>query len=520
VEDERDAYPLSRATALEHLTGPRRGTATWLSGSDLDVSLSASRFLRISETRPGEPGDDLVGRLRQVDGTYEVVAIEGQPVWVNGVPVTTQKLEHRDMIEFGETGPLSRFRIYGEDWTSYKMFTDILSDGLVYLRVSRQPIHIRAFRTFYGIFMRLMQETTLLYRVGVIIAIFALAAVTYQQDRLNVMLQQQIKAGSSQLESFAAALARTRGEALTPSDLKELRQELGLRLSSNAGRLAILEQRTQANARVIALSKSLIVFLQGSYGFRESSSQRMLRHIINENGQALVSPRGQPLLALEGNGPVAERKFTGTGFAVGDDGALVTNRHVALPWENDANVELLSNQGFEPVMIKFIAYMPGKELASAVELVRASEESDLAILRRKDVSEPVIGLKLADLPPTPGDEVIVMGYPTGLRSMLAQSGEDFLEELQKSEDTGFWSIAAQLAAKGYIAPLASRGIVSQTTAVTIVFDAETTLGGSGGPVLDSNGSVVAVSTAILPEFGGSNLGVPVAKLRELLEQTD
>ncbi|MCH7776902.1 MAG: trypsin-like peptidase domain-containing protein, partial [Gemmatimonadetes bacterium] len=449
--------------------------------------------------------------------TYEIEALEGRPVWVNGVRVTAQKLEHRDMIEFGETGPLSRFRLYREDRPVRKMVADILSDGLVYLRVSRQPVANRVFRAFYGLLGRLMHETTLLFRVGVILAIVALAALAYQQNRLNVLLQQRIESGATRLESFAGALARAREEALTPSDLKALRQELGHRLSSNAERLADLERRSQASARVIAESMSSVVFLQGAYGFRERSSGRMLRHVVDDDGRPLLSPIGQPLLSLEGDGPVAERQFTGTGFAVGDGGALVTNRHVALPWENDANVEALADQGLEPVMIKYIVYVPGKEAAGTVELVRASEDADLAVLHRKDVAEPMPGLKLADAPPAPGDEVIVMGYPTGLRSMLAQSGEDFIEELQKTEDTGFWSVAARLAERGHIAPLASRGIVSQATLATIVYDAETTHGGSGGPVLDINGSVVAVNAAILPEFGGSNLGVPVAKLRALLE---
>jgi len=80
--------------------------------------------------------------------------------------------------------------------------------------------------------------------------------------------------------------------------------------------------------------------------------------------------QSQPLLSLEGDGLVAERQFTGTGFAVGDGDALVTNRHVALPWENDANVAALADQGLEPVMIKFIVYVPGKEAAGTVELVR------------------------------------------------------------------------------------------------------------------------------------------------------
>ena len=517
MTDESGAIPQAGATSLEHLTGPSRGTVTWLRGSTLDLSLRTDLFLRVSEAHPDEPPDDLVARLHRAEDTYEIEALEGRPLWVNGVRATAQKLEHRDMIEFGETGPLSRFCLYREGRPVRRMAADILSDSLVYLRVSRQPVANRVFRASSGLVGRLTHETTLLFRVGVVLAIVALAALVYQQNQLNVLLQQRIERGANRIESFAGALARARQEALTPSDLKALRQEFGHRLSSNAERLADLERRSRASARVIAESMSSVVFLQGAYGFRERSSGRMLRQVVGDDGRPLISPMGQPLLSLEGDGPVAERQYTGTAFAVGDGGALVTNRHVALPWENDANVEALADQGLEPVMIKYIVYVPGEEAAGTVELVRASEDADLAVLRRTDVAEPAPGLKLAGAPPAPGDEIIVMGYPTGLRSMLAQSGEDFIAELQKTEDTGFWSVAARLAERGHIAPLSSRGIVGQASEVTIVYDAETTHGGSGGPVLDINGSVVAVNAAILPEYGGSNLGVPVAKVRALLE---
>ncbi len=518
MAEEGDVEPLIGAAALEHQTGPSRGTVTWLSGPTLSVSLSANRLIRITKSPADLPEHELIAHLHRVDDTYEIEDLKGQSVWVNGIHVTETRLNHGDMIEFGASGPLSRFRLYRENQPLHKTVGQIFSDVFTYLRVSRKPILNRAARAIYGLLRRLTRETTILFRISVFIALAALAALAYQQNRLNVSLQQEIEKSASRLESVAGALTRARKEALTPSDLKDLRQELGHRLVLNAERLAALERRSKASARVITDSIPSIVFLQGAYGFREKSSGRMLRQITGEDGRPLISPIGQPLLTLEGEGPVAERQFTGTGFAVNDGGIVVTNRHVALPWENDANIKALEEQGLEPVLIKFISYLPGQANSGKLELVRASKEFDLAVLRRKDAAGKIRGLKLADAPPAAGDEVIVMGYPTGLRSMLAQSGEAFIDELQKTGDTEFWSVASRLAKKGYIAPLASRGIVGQATKATIVYDAETTHGGSGGPVLDINGAVVAVNAAILPEYGGSNLGVPVSKVRALLKE--
>ena len=518
MNNGHDVFPLAGATSLEHLTGVSRGTVTWISRPFLDVTIEENGLIKIVSASPDEARDNLVARLQRSEDSYEIQSVDGCPLWINGVHVTAHKLANRDLIEFGDAGPLSRFRRYGEDWPKHKSFAEILSDSLAYIRVSRQPIATRLLRAFKGMVRPLIHETTLLFRIGVILALVAFSALAYQQHRLNVLLQQRIDMGSTRLEDFSGALARAREEALTPGDLKTLRQDLGNRLTLNAERLEALEQRSHASARVIADSLSSVVFLQGAYRFRERSSGRMLRFVVDQAGNPLVSPQGQSLLSLDGNGPEVERQFTGTGFAVGEAGLLVTNRHVVLPWENDSNIEGLVSLGVEPVMIKYVVYTPGQKQAGTVELIKASDVSDLAVLRRTDLSQTAGGLKLADAAPSPGDEIIVMGYPTGLRSMLAQSGEAFVDELLKSEDTGFWSIAARLAEKGYIAPLASRGIVSQTTPVTIVYDAETTHGGSGGPVLDIHGAVVAVTSAILPEYGGSNLGVPVARVREFLEE--
>ncbi len=100
--------------------------------------------------------------------------------------------------------------------------------------------------------------------------------------------------------------------------------------------------------------------------------------------------------------------------------------------------------------------------------------------------------------------------------LLAQAGRNFLSELENAGETEFWTIATRLAEQGKIAPLASRGIIAQIAPMAVIYDAETTIGGSGGPALDSDGQVVAINTAILPEFGGANIGVPVAELHRLL----
>jgi serine protease Do len=508
----------SLGAALEHMTGPRRGSVTWLSAPDLDVTLDAGCFLHLSETQPGARPKDLVARLHRVSAGYEIEAPRERAVWVNGQRVSSARLAHGQTIEFGETGPLCRCRFFSEHSPVRNSVADILSDIATYYRVSRKPLVSRSVLACGALFGRLSRETGLLFKVTVLLAIAAFALLALQQRQLNTLLRQELASASSQLDYVAAALSRAQQEALRPGDLTSLREQLEQQLTSNVTRLEDLELRSTANRRVITRANASVAFLQGVFGFRERDGSRMLRHVVNAAGAPLITPRGQPLLSLDGSGPEVEIQFTGTGFIVGGKGLMITNRHVALPWEEDGSVQGAGFEGLQPVMMRFIAYLPGRSEPLEMSLVRASDSADLAILRYEDEGEEMSGLSLAEAPPALGDEVIVMGYPTGLRSMLAQSGAAFLARLQQNEDTGFWNIAARLAADGFIAPLASRGIVGQVTASTVVYDAETTYGGSGGPVLDINGKVIAVNAAILPEYGGSNLGVPVRELRALIAE--
>ena len=62
--------------ALEHLTGPARGTATWLNGTALDISLDDDRWIRVSESEGVQPDESVIARLHGSEDSYEIQAFE------------------------------------------------------------------------------------------------------------------------------------------------------------------------------------------------------------------------------------------------------------------------------------------------------------------------------------------------------------------------------------------------------------------------------------------------------------
>jgi serine protease Do len=103
--------------------------------------------------------------------------------------------------------------------------------------------------------------------------------------------------------------------------------------------------------------------------------------------------------------------------------------------------------------------------------------------------------------------------------MLARTDTNFLDEIAEAGTLDFWTVVEKLSAAGLILPLATRGIVGQVTPNAVVYDAGTTYGGSCGPVLNMQGEVIAVNTAIMEGFSGANLGLPTARILPFLQQS-
>jgi S1-C subfamily serine protease len=483
-----------------------------LGGPHLHIGTDPSADIRIPlDTAPLPQPRHAV--LERRGDTYEVVAEPGADVWVNGEKVDRLVLASGDVLEIGRDGAILRFRLYPAGTQPYKSLPEVFSDCIECARSEATMVR-KAGSLAMRIPFDLATKTTRRFRFLIVAAVALLAATTLVQARRSLRLERELLAEVQRSRGMAELVERSMSSALGPDELGDLVDQL----RTTSERVQALEERNDATARVIAGAGQATLFLQGSYQFVQPETGQPLRMILGPGGQPLRNPFGHPALGVEGDGPPLEVFVTGTGFVATPEGLVLTNRHVAIPWEFDEAAKNILASGFEASWSRFVGYVPGFEEPCDMRSIIASDRADLAVLECFGVEGDLPFAPLEGVPPAPGDPVLVMGYPLGLRALMARSDEGFVRALREEGVDDFFEQARRLAAAGFMAPLASRGIVGQVTSASVVYDAETTSGGSGGPVLTLEGRVIAINTAILPEFGGSNLGVPSAAAQALLDR--
>lgn len=238
--------------------------------------------------------------------------------------------------------------------------------------------------------------------------------------------------------------------------------------------------------------------------------------VLNRYRNSICYIYGVYHVGVPGERPGLRARLSGTGFVVGDR-LLATNRHVAEPWYEDPESEALMRLGSAPVLEKLIAFFPGWPTPVTVTPIILSGNSDLALLRVASVpsTHSLEPLPLATVAPPPGELVIVVGYPMGIAGMVAKSPNAIYERLAyRHDDIG---AANELAALALIRPSATVGHLGDVVADKLVYDAPTAHGGSGGPVFNSRGEVIAVNAAYIDGFSGGTLGIGIESLRPLIE---
>jgi S1-C subfamily serine protease len=293
--------------------------------------------------------------------------------------------------------------------------------------------------------------------------------------------------------------------------------DLQRELEAAHSRLQTLETERQAAEQVISRYGNGVCLLQGAYAFSDESG-RPARLRLGEDGRPARDGQGGVVLDAEAEGPVHRVEFYGTGFLVEASGLILTNRHLAQPWWSDEDAEALEKAGFTPQLVSMRAFFPRQQGPFDVQVERYSEEVDLAVLRAnmRGVKVPTLPLARSRGGAIPGQPVVVLGYPAGLEAILAKAESSVVKQILEAHGTNSDRLTEALAHRGLIRPSATQGHIGDVTKSDIVFDAATSQGGSGGPVFNKNGEVVAVEYALLSKFGGNSFGIPVSYAFELI----
>jgi Do/DeqQ family serine protease len=178
---------------------------------------------------------------------------------------------------------------------------------------------------------------------------------------------------------------------------------------------------------------------------------------------------------LNGQGRERTQKSLGSGVIVDPSGLVVTNHHV-IEGMTDVKVALSDKREFE------------------AEIVLRDQRSDLAVLRIKGASERFPVLEFGDSDTLQvGDLVLALGNPFGVGQTVTQ---------------------------GIVSALARTQIDASDYQFFIQTDASINPGNSGGALVDLDGRLQGINTAIYSRSGGSvgiGFAIPVSMVKIVVE---
>ena len=291
-------------------------------------------------------------------------------------------------------------------------------------------------------------------------------------------------------------------------------------LAAVDSRLQKLETEGRVAQTIIQSYEPSVCLIHVVLAFRDHTTGLRLHYAeMTSSGEPKTDEHNNPLLSLTGSGPEVHLDVFGTGFLASADGQILTNHHVAEPWWQNDDLKEMVDQGLEPVVAEMSAYFPGVPHGIAINTEKISSAADVAVVKG-NVSE--LGIKqiaLADSrrSAVSGGPVVLLGYPTALDAILARAGADTLQSIATASKGDPKQVMEELARRKLIRPVTTQGHIGDVLPDKIVYDAQTTSGGSGGPLFNNEGKVIGINFAMVREFGGSNFAIPVGYGKSLLK---
>jgi DNA-binding response OmpR family regulator/S1-C subfamily serine protease len=323
-------------------------------------------------------------------------------------------------------------------------------------------------------------------------------------DSQKVQLQKQSQDLRSQI-----AISKTQNSSALQNQLGAVEE-----------RLQRLETEGKVAQTIIQSYEPSVCLVHVVVGFRDHATGLKLHYVgMTGTGEPLTDEHNNPLLGITGAGPEVHLDVFGTGFLVSERGQILTNHHVAEPWWADDELKGMIDQGVEPIVAEMTAYFPGVTHGIPVSTEKISSDADIALLTASISEAKIKEIAFADgrRSAVSGGAVVLLGYPTGLDAILARTGEETLRSIATATKGDPKEVIEELARRHLIRPVVTQGHIGDVLPDKIIYDAQTTSGGSGGPLFNSEGKVIGINFAMLRDFGGSNFAIPIAYGKSLLK---
>lgn len=291
-------------------------------------------------------------------------------------------------------------------------------------------------------------------------------------------------------------------------------------LATVEGRLAKLESEGKVAQTIIQTYEPSVCLVHVVLAFADHSTGLRLHYAgVASDGQPTTDDHNNPMVSLTGTGPEVHVDAFGTGFLASSRGQILTNHHVAEPWWQDDDLKEMLDQGVEPVIVEMTAYFPGVSHGIPVTTDIISSAADVAVLKANISGLGIKQIALAEdrRAAISGGPVVLLGYPTALDAILARAGAETLQSIATASKGDPKQVMEELARRNLIRPITTQGHIGDVLPDKIVYDAQTTSGGSGGPLFNDEGKVIGINFAMVREFGGSNFAIPVGYGRALLK---
>ena len=532
---------------LHHLTGSLRRQTQYF-----DVERIRFGTEKVCEVQFDPSKDQAVkpfhAELKASDGTPTLRDVSGEnALLINNRQTVEAAVHDGDLLQFGDHGPLLRFRLLPDHGGPTKPWRYIVADS--------QDIVVRTPHRRYTSFLHLVRHvltdivwygspTVKVVASGLVLIpmiLFILLGVNLYYEYQAVSASEQRIAGLlGQLETGRLGRAelqqridqeRTQVQRLL-EDQENLRERLRTALKEQEAehrsqeelqtireQLLVLEGEQHFAEGVIARFETGVGLIQGGYGLYEKASGQPLRYEeFDENGRPIYDENGVPRLTLKGDKPPVIVYFAGTGFLIDRKGTVLTNRHIVRLWEVNEALKPIMEQGYLPSPKFLRIFFPHYPEPFDLKEIAITDTQDLAILQttRTPKGPTPLQLALSKSPVHVGEPILIMSYPGTFDVLMSRLPQSITDSILQEAGTDPLGLPEVLSRRGLIRPLTTQGHVTDVREDMVTYEARIAGGSSGGPVVNREGFVIAVNHSELRAIGGMNLGVPIPFVRSEL----